>query len=91
MDPTHVFKILIRFRGVYIEVYNIRFANPRLAVRPFTPKYKIPNPLVPAAVAKSIACNGLKRKESENSLELIFSLTYVNLPQTNTLCLVLDI
>lgn len=60
MDPTHVFKILIRFSGVYIEVYSIRFASPRLAVSPFTPKCKIPNPLKPAVVAKSIACNGLK-------------------------------
>lgn len=36
-EPTHVFKILIRFIGVYMDVYKNKFAAPRAAVAGFTP------------------------------------------------------
>lgn len=37
IEPTHVFKILIRFIGVYMDVYNIKFAAPKAAVKGFAP------------------------------------------------------
>lgn len=36
-DPIQVFKILILFIGVYIEVYKTKFARPKLAAIPLTP------------------------------------------------------
>lgn len=50
-----MFKILILFKGVYIEVYKIKFARPKLAAIPLTPQYKIPIPVRLDAAAKVIA------------------------------------
>lgn len=52
MDPTQVFRILILFKGVYIQVYRIRLDAPSIAVNPLHPKYKMERPEVLAIKAK---------------------------------------
>ena len=62
MDPIHVFTILILFKGVYIQVYRIRFDAPSTAVNPLHPKYKMERPEVLAIKAKLSACKVLQIK-----------------------------
>lgn len=55
IDPTQVFKILIRFNGVYTEVYRIKFAAPSAAVKPLTPSANVVTPAMPETTAKPMA------------------------------------
>lgn len=54
-----MFIILILLRGVYIEVYRMRFVTPNAAVNAFMPKYKVVTPVTAQTEAKLKACTGL--------------------------------
>lgn len=47
--------MLTRLRGVYIDVYKIRLAKPRAAVKPLAPKKSNRPPVLAQTVAKPIA------------------------------------
>lgn len=59
-EPTQVFIMLIRFRGVYANVYKARLNAPNPATIGFTPLYKRHSPVVLDKTANPTPCNGLK-------------------------------